>query len=501
MRFLNALFLILLFAGPVGWAAEPPSAEIAEFLRTIPAIRVKVEMAPGNGHQTANLRLVQRLRELGYQGRVQMIYDDGVAPKFRTLIPGFNEAEKGLQRVTVPKLGELELVAQSQAAAVVKAEKFPITFSGARDAPVHAGPQAMFNTDHYVQLQPWRWTAKPGNRQLRPTREIHLMGDQAIPLDNLWQLGAAVESEPVTNWASFIEREMAAAPAPVREKAAGLQTLVSARERADWLPAYSIDFTNHPDQIMEEVMGGLKKAIAENPATFNKPILVPVLTEFKTPEQRAALETAMQAMGIGSVDVRAGELGARLASAKPGEVLLVQVGQLPPPVFEAMFKEATLPALLEGKNLTQTMANAGKPFLNILGDIDDIKPELFGAGASEEARSLINQAYGAFSMRQFRMKMFEEGNRNAIARFFAGAKNADGPVQSFFRTMKADPANLEKDMVARALIELKKALKEHAARPPKPPLHLPPGALTAPSAPPCAPQFQRLGRGGRGYSM
>ncbi|MET5012753.1 hypothetical protein AAHH80_36940, partial [Burkholderia pseudomallei] len=80
-----------------------------------------------NGHQTANLRLVQRLRELGYQGRVQVIYDDGVAAKFRVLVPGFNEAEKGLQRLTVPKLGELELVAQSQSAAVVKSERFPFT--------------------------------------------------------------------------------------------------------------------------------------------------------------------------------------------------------------------------------------------------------------------------------------------------------------------------------------------------------------------------------------
>jgi hypothetical protein len=197
------------------------------------------------------------------------------------------------------------------------------------------------------------------------------------------------------------------------------------------------------------------------------------------------------------VNVKAIDLGAHLQAARAGEILFVEVGQVPPPVFEGLFKKATLPALLEGKNLTNAMVDAGKPFLNILGNIDDIKPELFADGVGEEARRTVINAHEAFTLRRFQSKMFDGVNQKAIADYYAAAKDDGGAVKNFFTGLRRNPGALEQDLVAMSLLELEKQVTGRAngtiqVKPPVP---------AGPVMSACPQQFSRFRGGGRAYSQ
>jgi hypothetical protein len=246
-------------------------------------------------------------------------------------------------------------------------------------------------------------------------------------------------------------------------------------------------------------MKGVKQAAADHPASFDKPILLPVFTEFKTEAERAGTIAAMKDLGIESVSVKAPDLAARLAATKPGEILFVDVGKVPPAVFENIFKEATLPVILEGKNLTNTMVDNGKPFLNILGNIDDIRPELFKEGVTDAAREPIINAFRAFTREQFGLTSTEAINRKAIARYYAAAKDLSSPVGKLFTSLRRDPAALESDLVAMSLLELDRQITGRANGTIKPnPIEsgLPPGALGN-----CAPQFSKIAKPARrGYA-
>ncbi|RYZ98890.1 MAG: hypothetical protein EOP11_20105, partial [Proteobacteria bacterium] len=353
---------------PISINAETP-AKLKALLAQYPAVRVKMGVSPGNGHQDAARRMIERLRDLGFEGRVQLVYADSNAEKLELLVPGFDKTKLDLQIVNSKNLGAVEFVAESKAAPHIKAERMPLGLSAAADEFSRGGQNGAFNVDTFLQLQPRRWAFKTSRREIR-------FGDEKpVDLQHLWNLGSAVKSEPVGEWDSFLSKELALAPPGIREKEEGLKLLL--KQNADLLPAYSIDYTGHPDKILSEVMKGVKQAAADHPQRFTKPILLPVFTEFKTETERAATIAAMKDLGIEAVNVKAADLAARLSSAKPGEILFVEVGKVPPAVFENIFKEATLPVILEGKNLTNTMVDSGKPFLNILGNIDDIKPELF----------------------------------------------------------------------------------------------------------------------------
>jgi len=475
-------------------AADVPAdagARIKALLNRYPAVRVKMGPSPGSGHQQAGLRMIQRLRELGFQGRVQLIYNDSTGAKLGYLVPGFRQEELGLQTVDSPTLGKLELIAESKAAPYIQAEKMGLGLSGALDQRYRLGQNEAFNVEASLQLQPRRWAHRES------LREIRFGDEEPVSLQHLWNLGAGVKEEAIKDWPAFLEKELANSSAPIKEKLGGLRTLMGAD--ADLLPAYSIDYTGYPDQIMTEVMKGVKRAVTDHPERFTKPIVVPILTEFKSEGQRTWVDTAMGRLGHRMVNVKAEDLAAQLSAAKPGEILLVEVGQVPPPVFEGIFKseKATLPALLEGKNLTNAMVDAGKPFLNILGSIDDIKPELLGPGVSDEAQALVTNAHEAMTKQRFQNRMWGKQNIEALAKYYADAKAPGSAAKKFFGGLKRNPAALEQDLVAMSLLELEKQIAGRANGTIVPKLTAVPGGPATAAA--CPQQFNRFRGGGRSY--
>ncbi len=73
---------------------------VLSFLTNIPLIRVPVVQAPGLGHQSAAVTVVTRLRQLGYQGHIQVVYENSaVAEKLTRLMPPFNYSKTDAQSI------------------------------------------------------------------------------------------------------------------------------------------------------------------------------------------------------------------------------------------------------------------------------------------------------------------------------------------------------------------------------------------------------------------
>jgi len=423
--------------------------------------------APGSGHQSANLRMIQRLRELGFNGRIQVIYEDGVASKLSFLVPGFNSADLALQRIDSKELGAVEFVAQSQAAEALQ-ERMKVTFSGARDEATSAFHRHKMNSDYFVQLQPKRWFIRGAERGIftEGKKEVHR-------LDHLSGLGPLTFTGEAQTLAEQVEKVKL-----VPGKGEALAQLLKASPNFDWMPAYSIDFTKDPEDLMETIVKGVRAA-AKSPK-FKQPIVIPILTELE-PFEAEEFSQSMKKIGAPVTDLLDPNLTAKIARGKPGEVFLVQVGRLPPQAFDAVISRATLPVILEGKNLTQSALERGLPFLNVTGSLTDIQPELQAKGVDAEAAGRIRQAFYSLDYKQ--PNNTPARTTNSLARFFEAAKG--GKVAEFFSAQRVEPGSVERDLTARALIELKQVMQTSQ-----------PQAITTAPTEPCAPQFQRLLRRG-----
>lgn len=68
-----------------------------DYLNRSEIIRIKIHEAPGFGHQAATLTLINRLRNMGYIGKIQIIYADNISEKLAKLVPGFRSYNFGPQ--------------------------------------------------------------------------------------------------------------------------------------------------------------------------------------------------------------------------------------------------------------------------------------------------------------------------------------------------------------------------------------------------------------------
>lgn len=469
LRQLLATITALVLASS-SWAAEPSFSdesrnEIQHLLEEIPAIRVHMVSAPGNGHQSANLRMIQRLRELGFKNRIQLIYQAGASEQLEYLLPGFSPKQKSSQNLNTKELGAIELIAEENAKSALE-EKMKLTLSAALDGAdkSYEFHRHKMNTDYYVQLQPRLWTENAAKRGIFVTGH-----DKMHPLQHLSNLGpltVSARSETLDEQIARIKK--------VPEKGAALSELLKIKPKIDWMPAYSIDFTENPEGLMQKILQSLRKA-AEQPK-FDKPIIIPILTEFEK-EEIQIFASAMEKINIAYHQLKEPELLSKIAQAKPGEIILVQVGRLPSEAFDMVISHATLPILLEGKNLTQAALERGLPFLNVTGSLVDIEAELKKKSADKMAKSHIRKAFA--SIDEIKPNGSSQKTEKDLASFFTEAK--EGSVKDFFQTLRTDPNSLEKDLIARSLLELKEVMQSTK-----------PKLVKSKPSPPCALNFKRL---------
>jgi hypothetical protein len=381
----HAILAALLMLQPLVSAAQEVSAEdlarVKRFLgsRDNETIRAFVTWGPGNGHESATVTMVNEIRQLGFRGRFEVVYDDASKGKLGFLIPGFDPKGPAAQRLD----GQgMTLVSQSHfAASRPRRVALGIT-GGYNTAPPEAGMSTLHNwqgsrpspdcmkvnaIDLLLKLQPKNWTQ--GSHEIRrPDGDVCHLGE-------LVRLGYSHPLPRVDGLKRFLESQLGHVPS-LRSKIPGVRSVLEAAAsgQQELLPVYGVG-TNHRPEAAADVARVIKIARALGTAhekygkrgeRLRRSSVVPLFVPFDA-EHLAQIRSAFPAGSrVQLLDVNDARTPARIGRARAGQVTLVYVGPVSKGVFEHTFaRAATLPGMVAGANATDLMQAWGRPYLNM----------------------------------------------------------------------------------------------------------------------------------------
>ncbi len=437
-------------------------AKILQLLRGHEVIRLFVNSAPGYGHQAASVTVLKRLRQLGYEGRIELVYQQDTKAKLGNLLPGFNPRGKNVQ--TLAALG----VTAISAKAFLKhggSRNVKLGITGAEDGYHYDVPTGV---EQYLRLQPksWArgslWTKKTGFVDLDPEfRELGYVYDIPSPADP----------------AAFVEQELSGTKRLAR-KAAGLSAVLAGQEGYELLPAYGLG--ENGVHKLRNLIGAVHEAQMSSPKSFRGSVVIPLISNLNTQELMelgrddsasavrvgwagAALTWLRHALGLpfevrlasGArarvVSVHTPDLARELQKLQPDDILIVRVGALPQSLFEYVFSQASMPATVAGCNASNLMHRLGKPYFNTVWDK---APGVAALPAQE--RQLISNAHDIFRSPGFS----NSDSARQAAKFIIQAMNRSSSLSRFYAGLRPAPASLAADKLARGLLLLQELLEE-----------------------------------------
>jgi hypothetical protein len=329
---------------------------VRSFLRAQRTIRVFLEPAPGLGHHAAAIALMERLRELGFAGTVELIYDFAVEDALPYLLPGFRSDGSGIHEF--PEIG-LTAMRRSYFAEQVR-DWVPLGLMAASDSQRDDDYRRWSKVDALLILQPKDW---PG------THALHLADGTSVALPELTPLRYVFPRVRVGRIADFLERELGHADA-LRKKIPGLRALLERRADTLLLPVYGVGTYREEETPADlarlvRVSAALVAMQRSEQGARDKAIVVPLFLPLQ-PSDLAALETQLRPLR--EVDLVDGaEEGAEriIAGARPGRVLVVYLGPVSRHVYQHIVARASLPALVAGVNAVNLLEDLGKIYLNM----------------------------------------------------------------------------------------------------------------------------------------
>jgi hypothetical protein len=298
---------------------------------------------------------LQRMRELGFEGRFEVVYDNYAKEKMDIVLPGFDTG--GPDEQEIPEAGA-RAIGFDRFRRESRSGNLPFAVIPAADSP--PSPSRL-GVSHALVVEPFLWS--------RPF--LSGPGDQVIPSlrSSLTDIPAHYRLPDPGDPARFIQ-EQCSKSSRFRNKAPGLAALAAKMAGRDLLPVYDNPEKNAIKKL-EALLGGLLRAQAKNPEAFRRGgIIVPVfwpMEDFQMRNLRLRMESdpawggRVRVRGISDPD-----LSGSLDSLSRGGVLVVPAGNIPRRVFEWFYTRASLPATGAGVNAQNLLGLVGKPFFYTL---------------------------------------------------------------------------------------------------------------------------------------
>ncbi len=212
------------------------------------------------GHQSASVVVMRRLRQLGFNGTFEVIYNDNIAGKLNTLLPGFNPQEKNWQTLEEFKI---RAISESSFKELSNLSLVDIALTGADDNRKHMTPEKMF-AKNYLLMEPLGWGAS-----------FLLQAGQNEPkvIPGLQNLGYIydVDSSP-----GAIEKNILSIEENLEfaEKAQGLRALLNSEGIFGAIYGVGL-IPNMPERIKIWTQG---IQMAERSLKFSQPIVLPIIS-------------------------------------------------------------------------------------------------------------------------------------------------------------------------------------------------------------------------------
>jgi hypothetical protein len=330
-------------------AAPDPDSEIRQFLSQQRRIRVLAFFYNNFGHQISTLHLMERVREMGFAGTFEVVAEEGNREKLSTLMSG------GLGE----RIGKVDYVYyrrflenHADGRPVLKPVRLAIT--GGADTQLDY-TFAFVKAEYYLQLQPMNWKFPRlfvANRAYTSLERFN-----GLPI----QAHAVTSADPLT----FFDQELAAVP-ELQYKAPGLKAIFGTPGQFEILPIYGLQMSGNPNDPITALIQGLRAATLEKPGFWDKPIVLPILTDQRN-DWDSALDMAFVRQKVPYIKIGDPTLPQKLSELKAGELMFVQVSQVPADIFSYIFARGTLPGMLEGKNTAALALRLGQSYFHVKG--------------------------------------------------------------------------------------------------------------------------------------
>lgn len=406
--FRSLLFSFILLLGFVTTAATNPES----FLQEQKKIRIYVDSAPGFGHQSAGISVMKRLRELGFQGEFEVIYQPVVAEKIKKIYPGFPAGiDNEVRYISVQEYAKL--LAQGQI------EKLALAVSGADDgfgSKFREG--AMAKT--YLRLQPLGW----GHSAIYGERSKVLLSLKDLPLTNL----------ETPSLDKFVETLKEQSDLSNEKKKFTLRFAELATNHFSF-PVYGVGVQTFAPQ-KAYFYGKAMKSAAQRMSP-EKSVIVPVISPFNTQEMDSVTKifgkvpgfeaaTAVEKKHQNQMHILTPQEFTTLKTLKPGHVYFVFVGAVPQNVFNFFYESANLPVWVAGKNAMSFAATKGKVYFNTVDDYHLPGKEALSA----ESTKKLSRAMMAFSSGY--QEFANQPHLTALSQFIQEASTSGTELNHFY---------------------------------------------------------------------
>lgn len=414
------LFSILLILSTVAQGAT----EIDSFLQAQKRIRIYVDAAPGFGHQSAGLSVMTRLRELGFHGEFEVVYQASVQDKIEKIYPNFPEGVP--QEVRYLNLENYKKLLESEKIAPVE-----FAVSGADDG--FGSEFAKYaKAKNYLRLQPLGW----GQSTLYNDDARALLGLQNLPLTNL-------ASPEVKQILESLNQQQDLTPAK-RDFIFKFSELSS---RHFSFPIYGVGVQAFAAQRMYFYAKAAKSAAQKLSPT--KAVIVPVISPFNSQEMDTLFKVFGKTPGFEGASpaekkhqkqmhVLTPEQFTALDTLSPGHIYFVFVESIPQKIFNFFYEKASFPVWVAGKNALSFALSQGKAYLSTVDDYH--LPGLNDLSVPE--KKLIHRAQNAFNTGY--QEYSNQSRLNDLSKFIQESATAGSGLQKFYSGIGASVSSNDK---------------------------------------------------------
>jgi len=414
-------------------------AAVSSFLRGLETIRIGVDQAPGNGHQAASVNIMKRLRELGFQGRFEIIYAHMVKDKLEYLLPGFDpkgpDTQESRDRGWVAIKGHIFRDYASRAR-----DSYPTVPLGIMvDASDPSRGTDWLKVRSLLTIEPFGWGYGSSVQVAGQAKSLSLPALTSIPFQ--YALPAPLDS------ARFVIENMSVAP-KLQAKVPGLVRIIEAHGRIETLAAYGLGIGGVGK--LTRLLRGAHYAQKSRPDLFKGGVVVPLISrldEQEIAQLRAGIENDAALAGkVGVVSVDDPEIAERIRQLGKGEILVVCVGPVAQNVFDLLFSRSTLPPTVAGANGENLMYLTRNPFFNTVR-FSHLNARL--GNSRPEALDLIDKAHAALAK--------GPDSQESIGKFILASMEKDSPLSAAFRGGRSK--NLDRDKVLESLLAAAVAMR------------------------------------------
>ncbi len=434
--------------------------QIESFLKQQSTIRILINQAPGMGHQSHTLLCMKRLRQLGFAGHFEVIYEGAKSKqqldKLEVLFPGFNGIDTD-KRVEIPH-HNTSLQSRDYFNKRAKVEVLPLALTGGIDGKLYNG----LHTTHFIALNPQSWITKDAyyNEFLKKKELVHLH-----------HLGALNLIPEVTNWEQFVRQHLS--KETFQEKGKPLYELFQAMESSESMTWYGVDRSTFDQAGRERTTEALIKLIKENPGSLKGGIIVPIVAQLSTSQvgymKKFIADSPEVKQRVKWMALADAQLSTQLGSIKSGEILMVNVGAVPQDIFFQLFRLSSLPPTTSGKGSKLLAETLGKPYISAYPLEREMDREQYLYEKKDPSLARTHEVSELFTRPRSTAQQVD-----FIYQYLLDAKDPLSELSKFYGTLRQQRINLEYDLVFRALNELLPIIKKGSALPKKGPVNCQP---------------------------